>query len=261
MNDQHDHGALGDAEYAEFMELAAEEGFDIEDVEGAIEEAGAGPLPVLAVVGRPNVGKSTLVNRIIGRREAVVEDKPGVTRDRVSYDAEWAGRRFKVMDTGGWEQDVLGIDASVAAQAEYAIETADAVVFVVDAKVGATDTDEAVVRLLRKAGKPVVLCANKVDGQSGEADASALWSLGLGMPHPVSSLHGRGTGDMLDAVLEALPEAPPQTFGAAAPGGPRRIALIGRPNVGKSSLLNKVARRTASSSTSWPAPPATRSTS
>ncbi|MFJ3520272.1 ribosome biogenesis GTPase Der [Streptomyces sp. NPDC090131] len=242
MNDQHDHGALGDAEYAEFMELAAEEGFDIEDVEGAIEEAGHGPLPVLAVVGRPNVGKSTLVNRIIGRREAVVEDKPGVTRDRVTYEAEWAGRRFKVVDTGGWEQDVLGIDASVAAQAEYAIEAADAVVFVVDAKVGATDTDEAVVRLLRKAGKPVVLCANKVDGQSGESDAASLWSLGLGMPHPVSSLHGRGTGDMLDAVLEALPEAPEQTFGNAAPGGPRRIALIGRPNVGKSSLLNKVAK-------------------
>ncbi|MCX4722179.1 ribosome biogenesis GTPase Der [Streptomyces virginiae] len=242
MNDQHDHGALGDAEYAEFMELAAEEGFDIEDVEGAIEEAGHGPLPVLAVVGRPNVGKSTLVNRIIGRREAVVEDKPGVTRDRVTYEAEWAGRRFKVVDTGGWEQDVLGIDASVAAQAEYAIEAADAVVFVVDAKVGATDTDEAVVRLLRRAGKPVVLCANKVDGQSGESDAASLWSLGLGMPHPVSSLHGRGTGDMLDAVLEALPEAPEQTFGAAAPGGPRRIALIGRPNVGKSSLLNKVAK-------------------
>ncbi|MEU9146756.1 ribosome biogenesis GTPase Der [Streptomyces sp. NPDC048349] len=242
MNDQHDHGALGDAEYAEFMELAAEEGFDIEDVEGALEEAAAGPLPVLAVVGRPNVGKSTLVNRIIGRREAVVEDKPGVTRDRVTYEAEWAGRRFKVVDTGGWEQDVLGIDASVAAQAEYAIEAADAVVFVVDAKVGATDTDEAVVRLLRKAKKPVVLCANKVDGQSGESDAASLWSLGLGMPHPVSSLHGRGTGDMLDAVLEALPEAPEQTFGGAAPGGPRRIALIGRPNVGKSSLLNKVAK-------------------
>ncbi|WP_371651756.1 MULTISPECIES: ribosome biogenesis GTPase Der [unclassified Streptomyces] len=242
MNDQHDHGALGDAEYAEFMELAAVEGFDIEDVEGAIEEAGHGPLPVLAVVGRPNVGKSTLVNRIIGRREAVVEDKPGVTRDRVTYEAEWAGRRFKVVDTGGWEQDVLGIDASVAAQAEYAIEAADACVFVVDAKVGATDTDEAVVKLLRRAGKPVVLCANKVDGQSGEADASSLWSLGLGMPHPVSSLHGRGTGDMLDAVLEALPEAPAQTFGGSAPGGPRRIALIGRPNVGKSSLLNKVAK-------------------
>ncbi|MFE7331089.1 ribosome biogenesis GTPase Der [Streptomyces sp. NPDC057565] len=247
MNDQihsggsdHEHGALGDAEYAEFMELAAQEGFDVEDVEGAIDEAGHGPLPVLAVVGRPNVGKSTLVNRIIGRREAVVEDKPGVTRDRVTYEAEWAGRRFKVVDTGGWEQDVLGIDASVAAQAEYAIEASDAVVFVVDSTVGATDTDEAVVKLLRRAGKPVVLCANKVDGQSGEADATALWSLGLGEPHPVSSLHGRGTGDLLDAVLEALPEAPAQRFGTAL-GGPRRIALIGRPNVGKSSLLNKVA--------------------
>ncbi|MFJ7943193.1 ribosome biogenesis GTPase Der [Streptomyces sp. NBC_01718] len=247
MNDQihsdgsdHEHGALGDAEYAEFMELAAQEGFDVEDVEGAIDEMGHGPLPVLAVVGRPNVGKSTLVNRIIGRREAVVEDKPGVTRDRVTYEAEWAGRRFKVVDTGGWEQDVLGIDASVAAQAEYAIEAADAVVFVVDSTVGATDTDEAVVKLLRRAGKPVVLCANKVDGQSGEADATALWSLGLGEPHPVSSLHGRGTGDLLDAVLEALPEAPAQRFGTAL-GGPRRIALIGRPNVGKSSLLNKVA--------------------
>ncbi|MBT2899552.1 MULTISPECIES: ribosome biogenesis GTPase Der [unclassified Streptomyces] len=247
MNDQihsdgsgHEHGALGDAEFAEFMELAAQEGFDAEEVEGALDEAGHGPLPVLAVVGRPNVGKSTLVNRIIGRREAVVQDKPGVTRDRVSYEAEWAGRRFKVVDTGGWEQDVLGLDASVAAQAEYAIETADAVVFVVDSTVGATDTDEAVVKLLRRAGKPVVLCANKVDGQSGEADATALWSLGLGEPYPVSSLHGRGTGDMLDAVLAALPDAPAQKFGTAL-GGPRRIALIGRPNVGKSSLLNKVA--------------------
>ncbi|MFI8964151.1 ribosome biogenesis GTPase Der [Streptomyces sp. NPDC053493] len=240
MNDQHDHGALGDAEYAEFMELAAEEGFDVDDVEGAIEEAGHGPLPVLAVVGRPNVGKSTLVNRIIGRREAVVEDRPGVTRDRVTYEAEWAGRRFKVVDTGGWEQDVLGIDASVAAQAEYAIEAADACLFVVDATVGATDTDEAVVKLLRRAGKPVVLAANKVDGQSGEADAAMLWSLGLGEPFPVSSLHGRGTGDLLDEVLKALPEAPEQRFGNAV-GGPRRIALIGRPNVGKSSLLNKVA--------------------
>ncbi|MFE4594511.1 ribosome biogenesis GTPase Der [Streptomyces laurentii] len=240
MNDQHDHGALGDAEYAEFMELASEEGFDLEDVEGAIEEAGHGPLPVLAVVGRPNVGKSTLVNRIIGRREAVVEDRPGVTRDRVTYEAEWAGRRFKVVDTGGWEQDVLGIDASVAAQAEFAIDAADACLFVVDATVGATDTDEAVVRLLRRAGKPVVLAANKVDGQSGEADAAMLWSLGLGEPFPVSSLHGRGTGDLLDEVLKALPEAPGQRFGTAI-GGPRRIALIGRPNVGKSSLLNRVA--------------------
>ncbi|MBB5120743.1 GTP-binding protein EngA [Streptomyces eurocidicus] len=245
MNDQihsgDEHGELGDAEYAEFMELAAQEGFDAEEIAGALDEAGHGPLPRLAVVGRPNVGKSTLVNRIIGRREAVVQDKPGVTRDRVTYEAEWAGRRFKVVDTGGWEQDVLGLDASVAAQAEYAIEASDAVVFVVDATVGATDTDEAVVKLLRRAGKPVVLCANKVDGQSGEADAAALWSLGLGEPHPISALHGRGTGDMLDAVLEALPDAPAQTFGTAGTGGPRRIALIGRPNVGKSSLLNKVA--------------------
>ncbi|SHN11405.1 ribosome biogenesis GTPase Der [Actinacidiphila paucisporea] len=242
--DQHDQhgetGALGDAEYAEFMELAAEEGFDLEEVADDLAEAGHGPLPVLAVVGRPNVGKSTLVNRIIGRREAVVEDKPGVTRDRVTYEANWNGRRFKIVDTGGWEQDVLGIDASVAAQAEFAIEAADAVVFVVDATVGATDTDEAVVKLLRRAGKPVVLAANKVDGPSAEADAAALWNLGLGEPFPVSSLHGRGTGDLLDAILDVLPEAPAMTFGDVV-GGPRRIALIGRPNVGKSSMLNKIA--------------------
>jgi GTP-binding protein len=240
-NDHGDIGALGDAEYAEFMELAAEEGFDLEEVADDLAAAGHGPLPVLAVVGRPNVGKSTLVNRVIGRREAVVEDKPGVTRDRVTYEANWNGRRFKIVDTGGWEQDVLGIDASVAAQAEFAIEAADAVVFVVDSKVGATDTDEAVVRLLRRAGKPVVLAANKVDGPSGEADAAALWNLGLGEPYPVSSLHGRGTGDLLDAIMDALPEAPAMTFGDAL-GGPRRIALIGRPNVGKSSLLNQVAK-------------------
>ncbi|MGW3241425.1 ribosome biogenesis GTPase Der [Streptomyces sp. NPDC001070] len=239
-NEYGEVGALDDAEYAEFMELAAEEGFDLDDVAGDLAAAGHGPLPVVAVVGRPNVGKSTLVNRIIGRREAVVEDRPGVTRDRVTYEADWNGRRFKIVDTGGWEQDVLGIDASVAAQAEFAIEAADAVVFVVDATVGATDTDEAVVKLLRRAGKPVVLCANKVDGPSGEADAAMLWNLGLGEPFPVSSLHGRGTGDLLDAMLEALPEAPMQSFGNTI-GGPRRVALIGRPNVGKSSLLNKVA--------------------
>lgn len=246
MNDQNHpgaanaHGALDDIEYAEFMELAAEEGFEAEEIAGELAAASTGPLPVLAVVGRPNVGKSTLVNRILGRREAVVEDRPGVTRDRVTYEAEWAGRRFRIVDTGGWEQGVLGIHATVAAQAEFAMEAADAVVLVVDAMVGATDTDEAVVRLLRRTGKPVVLCANKVDGPSGEADAAALWSLGLGEPHPVSALHGRGTGDMLDAVLEALPEAPAETF-APVVGGPRRIALLGRPNVGKSSLLNKVA--------------------
>ncbi|MEU8513381.1 ribosome biogenesis GTPase Der [Kitasatospora sp. NPDC048722] len=234
------HGELDDAEYAEFMALAAEEGFDLDDVDG-LDAAEHVRLPVLAIVGRPNVGKSTLVNRIIGRREAVVEDKPGVTRDRVSYEASWNGRRFKVVDTGGWEIDVLGIDAMVAAQAELGIEQADAVLFVVDATVGATDTDEALIKIIRRAGKPTVLCANKVDGQSTEAEAAYLWSLGLGEPYPVSALHGRGSGDLLDAVMAALPEAPPQTFGGAAPGGPRRVALIGRPNVGKSSLLNKVA--------------------
>ncbi|GAA0666135.1 ribosome biogenesis GTPase Der [Kitasatospora atroaurantiaca] len=233
------HGELDASEYAEFMALAAEEGFDAEDIDG-LGDADHSPLPILAVVGRPNVGKSTLVNRIIGRREAVVEDRPGVTRDRVTYEATWNGRRFKLVDTGGWELDVLGLDAMVAAQAELGIETADAVLFVVDATVGATDTDEALIKIIRRAGKPTVLCANKVDGQSTEAEAAYLWSLGLGEPYPVSALHGRGSGDLLDAVMAALPEAPPQTFGTAL-GGPRRVALIGRPNVGKSSLLNKVA--------------------
>jgi GTP-binding protein len=202
-------------------------------------EGDSGPVPVLAVVGRPNVGKSTLVNRILGRREAVVEDVPGVTRDRVPYDAAWNGRRFTVVDTGGWEQDAKGLQGQVAAQAEMAIAAADAVLFVVDATVGATDTDEAVVRVLRRSGKPVVLVANKVDSDRVEGDAAALWSLGLGEPYPVSALHGRGSGDMLDAVLAALPETPEERFDEA--GGPRRVALLGRPNVGKSSLLNKLA--------------------
>jgi GTP-binding protein len=186
------------------------------------------------------VGKSTLVNRILGRREAVVEDVPGVTRDRVAYDAEWSGRRFTLVDTGGWEIEATGIHLRVAEQAEVAVELADVVVFVVDAMVGATDDDEAVVKLLRRAGKPVVLVANKVDDQRTEADAAALWNLGLGQPWPVSALHGRGSGDALDAVLEVMPSVSAVT-GAYQRGGPRRVALIGRPNVGKSSLLNKLA--------------------
>ena len=157
--------------------------------------------PVVAVVGRPNVGKSTLVNRILGRREAVVEDVPGVTRDRVAYDAAWAGRRFTVVDTGGWNPDAEGMAARIATQAELAVQAADVVLFVVDVTVGATDADDAVVRVLRKAGKPVVLAVNKVDGPSAEADAAALWNLGLGEPHAVSALHGRGRGDLLDAML------------------------------------------------------------
>jgi GTP-binding protein len=195
--------------------------------------------PVLAVVGRPNVGKSTLVNRIIGRREAVVQDVPGVTRDRVSYDAHWNGRAFTVVDTGGWDPDARGMAERIAEQAEIAVTLADAVLFVVDATVGTTDVDENVVRILRRSGKPVVLAANKVDDLRGEAEAAALWNLGLGEPYPVSALHGRGSGDLLDAVLEALPQTPP--IDDDAPGGPRRLAVVGRPNVGKSSLLNRLA--------------------
>jgi GTP-binding protein len=199
-----------------------------------------GPVPVLAVVGRPNVGKSTLVNRILGRREAVVEDVPGVTRDRVSYDATWNGRAFTVVDTGGWDPDARGLAERIAAQAEVAVSVADAVMFVVDATVGITDADEAVVKILRKSGKPVVLAANKVDDMRAEAEAYGLWNLGLGEPYPVSALHGRGSGDLLDAILEALPETPPESFEEV--GGPRRVAIVGKPNVGKSSLLNKLAR-------------------
>ena len=207
--------------------------------DGSTDEI-TGPVPVLAVVGRPNVGKSTLVNRIIGRREAVVEDRPGVTRDRVYYDANWNGRAFTVVDTGGWDPDARGLFERIAAQAEIAVNIADAVMFVVDAGVGITDADEAVVRILRRSGKPVVLAANKVDDQRAEAEAHALWNLGLGEPLPVSALHGRGSGDLLDAILEALPETPPESFKQV--GGPRRVAIVGKPNVGKSSLLNKLAK-------------------
>jgi GTP-binding protein len=196
-------------------------------------------LPVLAIVGRPNVGKSALVNRIIGRREAVVEDTPGVTRDRVNYKGEWNTRRFTIVDTGGWEPDAKGINASVAAQAEIAVDLADAVLFVVDATVGATSTDEHVVRMLRASKKPVILVANKVDDARQESDASVLWSLGLGEPWPVSALHGRGVADLLDKVLTVLPEV--SAVAKEEVGGPRRVAILGRPNVGKSSLLNKTA--------------------
>ena len=193
--------------------------------------------PVLAIVGRPNVGKSALVNRILGRREAVVEDKPGITRDRVSYKTEWNGRKVTLVDTGGWEHDAKGIDASVAEQAEVAVELADAVLFVVDALVGATASDERVVKMLRASGKPVLLVANKIDDAHLEGEAAGLWSLGLGQPYGVSALHGRGVADLLDAALKVLPET--SNIARDEYSGPRRVALIGRPNVGKSSLLNK----------------------
>jgi len=213
------------------------------DVETELAElgasAGVGPgLPVLAIVGRPNVGKSTLVNRLIGRREAVVEDVPGVTRDRVTYDAEWNGKRFHVMDTGGWDRKATGLAGSIATQAERAVADADAVAFVVDATVGPTSADEAVVEVLRRSGKPVLLIANKADDQATEMEAASLWSLGLGEPIVVSALHGRHSGDLLDRIVEMLPE---HGAGQDRGTGPRRVALLGKPNVGKSSLLNALA--------------------
>jgi GTP-binding protein len=176
---------------------------------------------------------------MIGRREAVVQDVPGVTRDRVSYDATWNGRQFVLVDTGGWAPDAKGMAARVTEQAELAVAAADAVVFVVDARVGTQDIDEAVVKVLRRSGKPVLLAANKVDDQRTEAEAAALWQLGLGEPMTVSALHGRGSGDLLDAILAAIPQAPRMV--SEGERGPRRVAIVGKPNVGKSSLLNKVA--------------------
>jgi GTP-binding protein len=196
-------------------------------------------LPTVAVVGRPNVGKSTLVNRVLARREAVVQDVPGVTRDRVAYTAEWAGRAFRLVDTGGWEPDALGLAAAVAMQAEMAVADADVVLFVVDASVGATEVDEAVAKVLQRSGLPVILVANKVDDTAGEAEAASLWSLGVGEPWSTSALHGRGSGDLLDRVLAVLPDAPREHQVRLSPH--RRVALVGRPNVGKSSLLNRLA--------------------
>ena len=194
-------------------------------------------LPIVAILGRPNVGKSTLINRFIGRREAIVEDTPGVTRDRVQYECEWGGRRFIIMDTGGWESKPDGISVQVSAGAELAMQEADVLCFVVDAQVGALDEDDVLVQELRKAKKPTILVANKVDGDNDESDAHALWNIGLGEPHFVSALHGRGSGDLLDAIVKDLPEV----GGAQVQDGYRRIALIGRPNVGKSSLFNALA--------------------
>ena len=181
--------------------------------------AGEAVVGVVAVIGRPNVGKSTLVNRILGRREAIVQERPGVTRDRKAVTAEWLGRRFTLVDTGGWMASAAGLDGKVSAQAERAVRDADAVLFVVDAVVGLTDDDETVARLLHRAGTPVLVAANKVDSPAREGGAWEMLSLGFGDPHPISALHGRGTGDLLDALIALLPA--PATGPADAPEAPR----------------------------------------
>lgn len=240
--------AIEEQEYeryaANLTEYELDEG-DAELIDGSAYDAGADEyapkaVGVLAVVGRPNVGKSTLVNRILGRRAAVVEDTPGVTRDRVSYDAEWAGTDFKLVDTGGWETGVEGIDSAIADQAQVAVRMSDAVVLVVDGQVGLTATDERIVRMLRASGKPVTLAVNKVDDRESEYLAAEFWKLGLGEPYPISAMHGRGVGDLLDAALDNLKKAE-KTSGFLTPSHLRRVALVGRPNVGKSSLLNQLA--------------------
>ena len=226
-------------------DLSEEEWAEVEEAFGLtqpdhVEEA----LPTVSIVGRPNVGKSTLVNRFIGRREAVVEDHPGVTRDRVSYMADWAGRRFWVQDTGGWDPDAKGIHAAIARQSEAAMETSDVIVMVVDSHTGVTETDAVMARNLQRAGVPVLLVANKFESESQWADVAEFYSLGLGDPWPVSALHGRGGADVLDEILRVFPDEPRAANSITE--GPRRVALVGRPNVGKSSLLNKLSKKNRS---------------
>ena len=203
--------------------------------------------PVVAIVGRPNVGKSTLLNRIVGRREAIVEERPGVTRDRKDVDADWLGRPFRLVDTGGWLVGGNDLDAKVSQQAERAIAEANVVLLVVDVTTGITEEDSRVAELLRRRGKPTLLVANKVDDVSREGMVWELLSLGLGDPYPVSALHGRGTGDLLDALVERFPDAEPAAHAesltpSAAEASPEGIAvaIVGRPNVGKSTLFNQL---------------------
>ncbi len=195
--------------------------------------------PRVVVIGRPNVGKSTLVNRLIGRREAVVQDTPGVTRDRIQYDAEWSGKHFILIDTGGWSSEKTGLLPKISEQVQIAIDQADLILFIVDAQVGLTEDDEAVVKLIRRNSVPGILVANKVDGIEAEAQIGNLWSLGLGEPFPVSALHGRGSGDLLELVISRMPD---ESRIQDQLKGPTKVALIGRPNVGKSSLLNKLTK-------------------
>jgi GTP-binding protein len=200
-------------------------------------------LPVVAVVGRPNVGKSTLVNRILGRRDAIVEERPGVTRDRKVVEADWAGTRFTLVDTGGWLPAGEGLEGKVSAQAERAMHSADLLLLVVDTTVGVTAEDEAVAARVHRSGRPVLVVANKVDGDNREADVWDFVRLGLGDPVAVSALHGRRSGDLLDEIVARLP-APVGDEWAEAPTSPGTdvpgIAIVGRPNVGKSTLFNRL---------------------
>ena len=208
--------------------------------------APGGDLPVVVIVGRPNVGKSTLMNRVLGRREAIVEERPGVTRDRKEVEAEWRGRPFRLVDTGGWLPSGTALDDKVSRQSEKAIRDADLVLFVVDAAVGVTEEDSRVAELLRRVDVPVLVLANKVDDANREGAAWELMSLGLGEPWPVSALHGRGTGDLLDEVVDRLPPWEPEADEvdeAALADDEERIfavAIVGRPNVGKSTLFNRL---------------------
>jgi len=199
-------------------------------------------LPTVAIVGRPNVGKSTLVNRISGRRSAIVEDTPGVTRDRKEVEAEWTGRAFTLVDTGGWLPGGSDLDAKVTEQSERAIAGADVVLLVVDATIGVTDEDERMAQLLRRLKRPTFVAANKVDSESREPDIWEFAALGLGDPMPVSAIHGRGTGDLLDLVVGALPPAPdePEPVEEEEAGLAFSVAIVGRPNVGKSTLFNRL---------------------
>ncbi|HEY7072236.1 MAG TPA: ribosome biogenesis GTPase Der [Acidimicrobiales bacterium] len=204
------------------------------------------PLPVVAIVGRPNVGKSTLLNRVLGRRAAIVEERPGVTRDRKDVEADWLGRHFRLVDTGGWLASGSDLDAKVSAQSERAIAEADVVLFVVDVVTGSTEDDARVAGLLRASGKPVLLVANKVDDTGRENQMWELMTLGLGEPYPVSALHGRGTGDLLDAVIAHFPaQGDGEADGDVPDDGARdddtvAVAIVGRPNVGKSTLFNRL---------------------
>jgi GTP-binding protein len=203
-------------------------------------------------VGRPNVGKSTLFNRILGRREAIVEERPGVTRDRKELEADWRGRTFLLVDTGGWLPGGSALDEKVSRQSERAVDEAAVVLLVVDATVGITEEDARVADLLRRRGRPTLLVANKVDDAGREAAVWEFVGLGLGDPVPISALHGRGTGDLLDALVRLLPDAEPSSGAGAEPragsgarGGPDgdrpfSVALVGRPNVGKSTLFNRL---------------------